>query len=82
MEDPARADGQHRVDDSVDDAELAGIATSMIPETDLRILRWRDAGMCWVEIADRLGTPSADSARKAHARSLLRVRAALMKVTE
>jgi hypothetical protein len=75
-------DPQRSVDVTVSDAELAGVASAIIPEVDRRILGWRDSGMCWSEIGARLGRRSADSVRKAHERCLLRVRAALMKASQ
>ena len=51
-------------------AEMAEKAMHLIPDQDRKILQWRDDGVDWTDIAERLDFPSADAVRKAHQRSL------------
>lgn len=70
--DMADADGIQPLD-AMELAEvIATMEKSLSPE-DRQILRWRDDGLHWLEIAGRLGSPSSESARKQHERALAKI---------
>jgi hypothetical protein len=57
----------------LDALEFQEVVTSMekaLTPMDRQILRWRDEGAAWSEIAARLGAVSGEAARKQHERAL------------
>lgn len=61
--------------DVLADEELARAVGASLPPQDRQILDWRDDGLSWGEIADRLNCRSAEAIRKRHERTLGRIAA-------
>lgn len=62
-----------RIDDVLAEAELAQAAQERLSPRDRQVLQWRDDGLSWAEIANRLEVISSEAVRKRHERSLGRI---------
>jgi len=60
--------------DHLTDNELQDRIRQRLTQQDQLVLAWREAGLSWEQIAERLNLPSADAARKQHSRSLEQLR--------
>lgn len=54
-------------------AELAEVAQRLLSDQDRQVLKWREEGMSWSDIAITTGAASGDAARKQHERSLAKI---------